>query len=37
MVGQDNCGDNLAAAVTSAFKLSFEIAMTGQTVFVNQS
>jgi hypothetical protein len=37
MVGQANCGDNLAAAAAPAFKLLFEIVMTRQIGFVNQS
>jgi hypothetical protein len=37
MVGQANCGNNLASASAPMFKLSFEIAMTRQTAIVNQS
>jgi hypothetical protein len=37
MVGQANCGNNLAGAIVATFKLSFEIVMTRQTVIVNQS
>jgi hypothetical protein len=37
MVGQANCGNNLAGAVVTAFKPSFEIAMTRQSEIVNQS
>src|SRR5215831_1640056 len=37
MVGQANCGNNLACAVAAAFKPSFEIVMTRQSEIVNQS
>jgi hypothetical protein len=37
MVGQANCGNNLACAVAAAFKPPFEIVMTRQSEIVNQS
>jgi len=37
MVGQANCGNNLACMITAAFKLSFEIVMARQNEIVNQS
>jgi len=36
-MGQANCGNNLARAAAVGFKLSFEIVITRQTAFVNQS
>jgi len=37
MLGQANCGNNLACAPAAAFKLSFEIVMARQSELVNQS
>jgi hypothetical protein len=37
MVGQANCGDNLACTLAAAFKLPFEIGITRQSEIVNQS
>jgi hypothetical protein len=37
MVGQANCGNNLACAPAAAFKLPFEIANARQSEIVNQS
>jgi hypothetical protein len=37
MVGQANCGNNLACTLAAAFKLSFEIVMARQNEIVNQS
>jgi len=37
MLGQANCGNNLACAFAAAFKLPFEIVTARQTAIVNQS